>query len=89
MLDYLNTVHKWLLANPNEVLTLLFTNPEGVSLSVWDSLFKQSGVADLAYTPPSPHMQRNKVSIPTSLCPLPELNDLVLTSPDSGLPSEK
>ncbi|KAJ7823447.1 PLC-like phosphodiesterase [Mycena leptocephala] len=32
VLAYLTTVKTWLDANPNEVLTLLFTNPEGLSI---------------------------------------------------------
>lgn len=41
-------------SNPSEVFTFLFTNPEGVSLTdVWDPLFQQSGLADLAYIPPN------------------------------------
>ncbi|KAJ7689923.1 PLC-like phosphodiesterase [Mycena rosella] len=52
VLDYLTTVKTWLDANPSEVLTLLFTNPEGLSIpDVWAPAFEQSGIASLAYTP--------------------------------------
>ncbi|EPQ50098.1 PLC-like phosphodiesterase, partial [Gloeophyllum trabeum ATCC 11539] len=52
--DYLKTVKAWLDANPNEVLTFVFTNPEGLSIKdQWDPAFQNSGVADLAYVPPS------------------------------------
>ncbi|KAH9858526.1 PLC-like phosphodiesterase [Lenzites betulinus] len=70
--DYLTKVHDFLTANPNEVLTLLFTNPEGVSLpDVWDPAFQASGVAALAYVPPS---------IPVKQSDWPTLGDLI----DSG-----
>jgi len=52
--DYLKTVKTWLDANPNEVLTLLFTNPEGQSVStVWKPAFDAAGITPLAYVPPS------------------------------------
>jgi hypothetical protein len=36
------------------VLTLLFTNPEGLSVdTVWAPVFNSSGIAQLAYVPPS------------------------------------
>ncbi|KAL1743649.1 PLC-like phosphodiesterase [Schizophyllum fasciatum] len=54
VLDYLKTVKTWLDKNPDEVLTLLFTNPEDVSLTdVWKPAFDDSGISDLAYVPPS------------------------------------
>ncbi|KAI0331207.1 PLC-like phosphodiesterase [Cubamyces sp. BRFM 1775] len=70
--DYLNKVHDFLTANPNEVLTLLFTNPEGASLpDLWDPPFQASGIADLAYVPPS---------IPVKQSDWPTLGELI----DSG-----
>lgn len=61
--SYLTTVHTWLQANPDEVLTLLFTNPEGVSLpNVWDPAFQASGIAQMAYVPPSTSMKWSDVS---------------------------
>ncbi|KDR71550.1 hypothetical protein GALMADRAFT_143813 [Galerina marginata CBS 339.88] len=54
VVDYLKTVKTWLDANPNEVLTLLFTNPEGQSVStVWKPAFDAAGITPLAYVPPS------------------------------------
>ncbi|KAJ6451712.1 PLC-like phosphodiesterase [Mycena vitilis] len=54
VVDYLKTVKTFLDANPNEVLTLLFTNPEGQSpLNVWKPAFDDSGISDLAFVPPS------------------------------------
>lgn len=59
--DYLKTVATFLSANPNEVLTLIFTNPESLSLStVWEPAFNASGVADLAYVPPHVPLAQNE-----------------------------
>jgi hypothetical protein len=53
--DFLKTVKTFLDANPDEVLTLLFTNPEGASLQkVWAPAFAAAGVEQLAFVPPSP-----------------------------------
>ena len=61
---YLEKVNTFLTANPDEVLTLLFTNPENVSLKdVWDPAFQQSGVASLAYVPPSIPVNQSAVSV--------------------------
>lgn len=39
---------------PIQVLTLIFTNPEGLSITdIWAPAFKTSGIADLAFIPPS------------------------------------
>ena len=63
---YLNRVKTFLDANPNEVLTLIFTNPEGASLKdVWDPAFQQSGVASFAYVPPSIPVKQSDVSTHT------------------------
>lgn len=44
VLNYLKTVKTWLDAHPNEVLTFIFTNPEGLSLpNVWKPVFESSG----------------------------------------------
>ncbi|KAF8518524.1 PLC-like phosphodiesterase, partial [Hysterangium stoloniferum] len=52
--DYLSKVKTFLDNNPTEILTLLLTNPEGVSVeTVWDPIFQHSGIAALAYVPPS------------------------------------
>ncbi|KAI0768708.1 PLC-like phosphodiesterase [Trametes elegans] len=67
--DYLKKVKTFLDANPNEVLTLIFTNPEGASLKdLWDPPFQASGIADLAYIPPS---------IPVKQSDWPSLGDLI------------
>ncbi|KAG6888183.1 hypothetical protein C0995_010027 [Termitomyces sp. Mi166 len=54
VVTYLEHVKDFLDANPNEVLTLLFTNPEGVDIkSVWKAAFDQSGITPFAYVPPA------------------------------------
>ncbi|KII84963.1 hypothetical protein PLICRDRAFT_349496 [Plicaturopsis crispa FD-325 SS-3] len=58
--DYLAEVKTWLDANPNEVLTLLFTNPDGASLpGQWDPAFKSAGIDAMAYVPPSTPMKQS------------------------------
>ncbi|KIP01290.1 hypothetical protein PHLGIDRAFT_17300 [Phlebiopsis gigantea 11061_1 CR5-6] len=69
---YLTTVNTWIRANPNEVLTFIFTNPDGASLpDLWDPAFQDSGIADLLYTPPT---------VPMKQSDWPTLGDLI----DSG-----
>ncbi|KAF7980979.1 hypothetical protein HWV62_5207 [Athelia sp. TMB] len=61
---YLATVKTWLDANPNEVLTFIFTNPDGLSLpGQWEPAFNASGIADLAYVPP--HLPMAQTDWPT------------------------
>ncbi|KAJ6537223.1 PLC-like phosphodiesterase [Mycena vulgaris] len=52
VLAYLKLVKTFLDANPNEVLTLLFTNPEGLSpAAVWKPIFDAAGISNLTYVP--------------------------------------
>ncbi|EIM90665.1 PLC-like phosphodiesterase, partial [Stereum hirsutum FP-91666 SS1] len=52
--SYLDNVATFLAANPTEVVTLLFTNPESLSLTdVWAPVFESSGIATIAFVPPS------------------------------------
>ncbi|KAF5339643.1 hypothetical protein D9758_015588 [Tetrapyrgos nigripes] len=61
VVDYLSQVKTFLDANPNEVLTLLFTNPEGLSLTdTWKPAFDSSGVTPFTYVPPQQPMKRSK-----------------------------
>ncbi|KAJ7915823.1 PLC-like phosphodiesterase [Mycena leptocephala] len=54
VLNYLQIVKKFLDKNPDEVLTLLFTNPEGLSpAAVWKPIFDAAGISNLTYIPPS------------------------------------
>ncbi|KAF8067758.1 PLC-like phosphodiesterase [Lyophyllum atratum] len=58
--DYLKRVKTFLDANPNEVLTFIFTNPEGASVpDVWKPAFDNAGITPLAYVPPSRPVKRN------------------------------
>ncbi|KAG7452901.1 PLC-like phosphodiesterase [Guyanagaster necrorhizus] len=60
VVDYLKIVKNWLDDNPNEVLTFLFTNPEGLSLTdVWKPAFDEADITDLAYVPPTNPMARD------------------------------
>nr|THU76809.1 PLC-like phosphodiesterase [Dendrothele bispora CBS 962.96] len=61
VVDYLSKVKTFLDANPNEVLTLLFTNPEGLSLTdMWKPAFDNSGVTPFTYVPPHQPMKRSE-----------------------------
>ncbi|KAK7448062.1 hypothetical protein VKT23_013818 [Stygiomarasmius scandens] len=61
VVDYLSKVKTFLDANPNEVLTLLFTNPEGLSLTqMWKPAFDNSGITPLAFVPPHQPMKRSE-----------------------------
>ncbi|KAF8147927.1 PLC-like phosphodiesterase [Mycena galopus ATCC 62051] len=61
---YLANVKTFLDANPNEVLTLLFTNPDGAPVStVWAPIFEAANISDLAYVPPT--LPLNQSSWPT------------------------
>ncbi|TRM66997.1 PLC-like phosphodiesterase [Schizophyllum amplum] len=60
VVDYLTVVKTWLDSNTEEVLTLLFTNPEAVSLTdVWKPAFDDSGISDLVYVPPNLPMKQS------------------------------
>ena len=81
--DYLKKVNDFMTKNPNEVLTLIFTNPEGASLKdLWDPAFQASGVADLALVPPHLPMKQSEVRV------LPRSsNFVILKNAYSGRPS--
>jgi len=40
-------------SNPNEVITLLLVNSNGIAPSVWAQSYTDSGLASYVYTPPS------------------------------------
>ncbi|KIM73788.1 hypothetical protein PILCRDRAFT_828840 [Piloderma croceum F 1598] len=61
---YLTTVKTFLDANPNEILTLIFTNPEGRSLpGQWEPAFSNSGIKDMVYV--LPHLPMKQSDWPT------------------------
>ncbi|GAA5837498.1 hypothetical protein JCM3766R1_006824 [Sporobolomyces carnicolor] len=51
--SYLSTVKTWLDANPNEVVTLVLVNSDGIAASVWAESYTASGLGSYAYTPQS------------------------------------
>ncbi|KAH9966051.1 PLC-like phosphodiesterase [Russula dissimulans] len=58
--DYLTLVRTFLDNNPNDVLTLLFTNPEGWSFNqTWAPLFENASLSNYAYVPPQNPMPQN------------------------------
>jgi len=57
---YLTTVKTWLDANPDEVLTFLFTNDDGLSISeTWAPAFIAAGIDTVSYIPPNNPMTRS------------------------------
>ncbi|KAK7036180.1 transcription factor IIIB 60 kDa subunit [Favolaschia claudopus] len=60
VLNYLKAVKRFLDENPNEVLTLLFTNPEGLSpRTIWKPIFDAAGISNMTYVPPSLPMKQS------------------------------
>ncbi|PPQ97679.1 hypothetical protein CVT26_001862, partial [Gymnopilus dilepis] len=58
--DYLTKVKYFLDRHPNEVMTLIFTNPENQNVSkVWKPIFDKTGITDMAYVPPQAVMSRD------------------------------
>jgi len=58
--DYFTKVKHFLDRHPNEIITLILTNPEHVSLTeVWQPIFESTGLANMSYVPPKPVMARN------------------------------
>jgi len=51
LVDYLTTVKEWMDVNPNEVITLLLTNGDGVAIATWGDDFVSSGISQYAFTP--------------------------------------
>lgn len=57
---YLQQVKTWLDANPDEVLTILFTNPDGNSVQMWNQAVEYvTGLKEMAYVPPKKRMRRS------------------------------
>jgi hypothetical protein len=51
--SYLTIVKNWLDNNPNEVITLLLVNSDGILPSVWAASYEAAGLNTYAYTPSS------------------------------------
>ncbi|CAK4028156.1 PLC-like phosphodiesterase [Lecanosticta acicola] len=50
---YLSTIKTWLDAHPDDVVTLLLTNGDGIDIARFGAAFHTTGLAAYAYTPPS------------------------------------
>lgn len=51
LLKYLATVKTFLDGNPNEVVTLLLTNQDGLPATAFDDVFQSSGIKNYVFTP--------------------------------------
>ncbi|CAG7945538.1 unnamed protein product [Penicillium salamii] len=65
---FLTTIKKWLDAHPNEVVTLLLTNGDSISISEFGDTFSSSGITKYAYVPPSS---------PLAISDWPTMGDLI------------
>lgn len=54
--------------NPNEVITILMVNSDGIDPTVWAAAYAASGMSDYAYQPPS---------VPVSYDGWPTLQELI------------
>ena len=53
LISYLTTITTWMVANPDEVVTLLLTNGDSADVSLFGAAMVSSGLSAYAYTPPS------------------------------------
>ncbi|OCF35154.1 hypothetical protein I316_03196 [Kwoniella heveanensis BCC8398] len=49
--DYLKKVVSWISSNPNDVVTIVLTNPENLAVSTFSPILTSAGIADYMYTP--------------------------------------
>ncbi|WVR08152.1 hypothetical protein IAU60_005198 [Kwoniella sp. DSM 27419] len=49
--DYLKKVVTWVGSNPNDVVTIVLTNPENLAVSTFSPILSSSGIADYMYQP--------------------------------------
>ncbi|KAI0881679.1 PLC-like phosphodiesterase [Annulohypoxylon maeteangense] len=49
--SYLSEIKSWVDANPNEVITLLITNPDAIDINKYGDAFKSTGLATYVFTP--------------------------------------
>lgn len=53
LVDWLTSINSWMTSNPNEVVTILLVNYEEAPAASFGTAFEKSGLADIAYTPPT------------------------------------
>lgn len=51
LVDYLKTIAVWIAANPNEVVTLLLTNGDGIDVATYGLRMDTAGLSQYAYAP--------------------------------------
>ncbi|CAG8189868.1 unnamed protein product [Penicillium olsonii] len=66
--NFLVTIKKWLDANPNEVVTLLLTNGDSISISEFGETLSSSGITKYAYVP---------ITNPLSISDWPTLGEFI------------
>ncbi|KAI6092202.1 PLC-like phosphodiesterase [Hypoxylon rubiginosum] len=49
--SYLGEIKTWVDGNPNEVITLLITNPDAIDITKFGNAFTSTGLADYVFTP--------------------------------------
>ncbi|KAI2624862.1 PLC-like phosphodiesterase [Hypoxylon sp. NC1633] len=49
--DYLQEIKTWVDGNPNEVITLLITNPDAIDITKFGDAFTSTGLANNVFTP--------------------------------------
>ena len=57
--SYLKDVNNWLKQNPNEVVTIIISNPDNLPVAQWAKGFESSGIKDMAYTSSSGTVSKN------------------------------
>lgn len=60
LVDYLGEIADWMRDKPREVVTVLLTNPEAMSIEKYDAAFESAGLKDLAYRPPVRRMAKEQ-----------------------------
>lgn len=67
--SYLTVVKSWLDANPNEVLSIIISNPNGIAPTVFSANYVAAGMMANAYVPPS---------VPVALNAWPTLSSMII-----------
>lgn len=56
LIEYLSKVKTWMDGNPNEVVTILIVNSDGIDPTYFDEAYKSAGLDTMSYKPPAPSM---------------------------------